>query len=89
MGKIKNEELEIRTLQNAGNLRAFVTLKIGPLEIKDFRIVQQDGQRAYVSPPQAEYSRDGKKQFNPLLKYPPEWKEQIETAVFAAWAPAI
>jgi len=72
-------------MESAGTLRAFASIQVGKLIMHDFRVVQQDGQRAYVQPPQAEYSRDGKRQFKPLLSYPPEWKEQIEAAIIEAW----
>ena len=68
-----------------GNLRAFASIKIGPLVIHDFRIIQQSGQRAYVAAPQIEYEQFGKRKFKPLLGYPDEWRDAINSAVLAAW----
>jgi hypothetical protein len=44
------EVLEIKPIEN-GNLKAFVKLKIGDVVFHDFRIVQQAGQKAWVSAP--------------------------------------
>ena len=69
-----------------GNLKAFVSVQIGPLIIADFRVIQQPAQSAYVAPPQAEYSRaDGTRGFKPLLSYPDSWKAAINEAVFIAY----
>lgn len=79
---------EIRKMDR-GNLKAFVTVRIGPLTVRDFRIVQQPGQRAYVSAPQAEYEMNGQRRYKPLLEYPQEWKEAIQSAVLQAWEGAL
>lgn len=74
----------IRPVKN-GNLKAFVSIRIGPLLMHDWRVIQQPNQRAYVSPPQAEFTgADGRKRFKPLLECPPEWKDEIQIAVLAA-----
>jgi hypothetical protein len=76
--------LEVKPMER-GNLRAFVKIQIGPLVMSDFRIIQQPGQRAYVSPPQSEYEVSGKKRYKPLLEYPDVWKDAIENAALVAW----
>lgn len=69
----------------SGNLKAFVSIRIGPLTMHDWRIIQQPNQRAYVSPPQVEFQgADGRKRFKPLLECP-QWKDEIQNAVLAAW----
>lgn len=72
---------------NAGSLRAFITIKLaGALEIRKCRLVQQDGQRPYLSPPQEIWTDDGgKRRFHSLVVWPAEWKEAIQQAVLDAW----
>lgn len=50
-----------------GNLRALVDLRINNLIIKNFRVIQQVGQRAYVGVPQTFYIQNGQKLFIPLV----------------------
>ena len=49
------EILSIRLIGDGRPLRAFVDVRVNGWAIRDFRIVQQDGQRAYVMPPQASW----------------------------------
>jgi len=77
--------VEVRPIHN-GNLKGFASIRIGPLTVRDFRIIQQPNQRAYVSAPQQEYfDADGRKKFKPLLDYPDTWRDAIKNAVLEAW----
>lgn len=70
----------------AGNLKAFVSVRVGPLIMHDWRIIQQDGQRAYVSPPQAEYvDAEGRKRFRKVLDCPEDWLAEIRKTVLTEW----
>lgn len=80
--------LNIKRIENAGNLKAIVDIKIGPLEIYKCRVVQQPNQSAWVSPPQEMYERGGKKSYYPLLKWPREWNDAINQAVGMAYEEA-
>lgn len=53
MNDARIEVLAIRRLTGDKPLRAFVDVKVGDWTVCDFRIVKQNGQRAWVSPPQA------------------------------------
>jgi hypothetical protein len=69
-----------------GNLRGFVDIRIGELTIKDLRIIQQPGQRAWVSPPQKEWVKpDGTRGYVPLVEFSPVLKAMIESMVLDAW----
>lgn len=57
--------LSVRAVQNPGNLRAFADVKIGPLVVTGCRVIQQPGQRPWVSMPQA-VADDGR--FFPCLR---------------------
>jgi DNA-binding cell septation regulator SpoVG len=73
-----------------GNLRTFADVHFGTsLVIMGFRVIKQDGQDAWVSPPQREWqSADGKKHFSPLIELSGSLKQRVEAAILAAWARA-
>ena len=57
--------LSVRPVKTPGNLRAFADVQIGPLVVTGCRVVQQPGQAAWVSMPQAQ-ADDGR--FFPCLR---------------------
>ncbi len=75
--------IKIQPLTNTGNLRAFADVKIGPVTIKGFRVVQQPGQQAWVSVPQQQ-NRDGK-YFNLLHFDDRGFLDQVRGEVLRAW----
>lgn len=77
------EVVNIRPVVNAGNLRALATVRIGPITLPGFRVIQQPGQRAWVSAPQ-EKGADGK--WYPRLEITDRSLEgQVKAAVLQAW----
>ena len=78
------EILAVRPLTNAGNFRAFASVRIGEVMIHDFRIVQQPGQRAWVSPPQREYEKDGQKKYAAIVELSDALKREVSRVVLAA-----
>jgi len=83
------EVLNLRLLENAGSLRAYASVKIGPLTVHDFRVIEQSGQAAWVSVPQKSWNTPGgERRFSPLLELPPDWKGPLSDAVIAAWRAA-
>jgi hypothetical protein len=85
---MKVEIISIKHCESGlGNVKAFATIKIGPLIINDFKVVQQPGYRSYVASPQTSYvnKHTGKIVYKNLLVYPDDWKEQINTAVMGAY----
>ena len=86
MKMIHIEVLEIKPLLNGGNLRAFVKLQIGETIFHDFRIIQQPGQRAWVSAPQAMWiDKDSHTRYKTLIEFPHRLKSIISEAVLSAW----
>ena len=76
----------VRLVENAGSLRAYVSVKIGPLVVHDFRVIKQPEQDAWVSVPQKSWNTpQGERKFSPLLELPPDWKQPLTNAVIAAW----
>jgi DNA-binding cell septation regulator SpoVG len=75
--------LSLRPLTGAGNLHAYADVEIdGRFVIRSCRVIQQPGQRAYVSGPQEQ--RDGR--YWPLVIFrDPALKEAVCRAVLDAW----
>ena len=79
------EVVDLRLIENAGSLRAYASVKIGPLTVHDFRVIEQSGQAAWVSVPQKAWNTpQGERKFSPLLELPPDWKRPLTDAVIAA-----
>ncbi len=76
---------------NKGSLRAFATVKVAnKLTIHSVRIIQQDGQEAWVSMPQTEApsANGGKPRYFPIVEILDDnLKKQISDAVLGSWAP--
>ena len=80
------EIIELRPCHGNKPLRAFVDIKINGWIIYDWRIVQQQGQRAWVTVPQTSWKdADGKVKYRALLSIPGELKQRIEVAILSAW----
>jgi hypothetical protein len=65
-----------------GSLKGFaeieVTTAFGPLLFRDVKLVQQEGQNAFIAPPQKEYqNREGKKVYTALVEFPKEWRDHM------------
>jgi len=84
VGKVK--VLTLCPSHTAGTVKAFATIQIGDaLEIRDLKLIQQDGQRAWVSLPDRQRS-DGKG-YAPILKtLDDRLKSEIDKVVLGAWA---
>lgn len=52
---MKIRVIEIRPLANGRPLRAFADFQVEDWIIHDFRVINQTGQRAFVSPPQVSW----------------------------------
>lgn len=78
--------LNIKRLDNAGNLKAFVDFKLGESEFYSWRIVQQPGQVAWLSSPVETWeSDDGKKHYKQLIKFPQVLMDQIRDIIIKEW----
>lgn len=76
----------VRLIEGDGALKAYVSVKIGPLTIHDFRVIKQADQDAWISVPQKSWNTpQGERKFSPLLELPAEWKQPLADAVIAAW----
>ena len=72
-----------------GSLRGFCTVVFpdSGLEFRDVRIIQGNGQEAFVTGPQREYEKDGQKKYVALVYWPKESKigSLISQAVLQEW----
>lgn len=87
---MKVEVLEIYDMtapesKSSGNLRAYASVKIGPLVIYKLKLIKQPGQKPYVSPPQFEWFANGRVNYTPVVKWPEEWHQSIFEAVWGAY----
>jgi DNA-binding cell septation regulator SpoVG len=78
--------VEMKSMNGDRPLKAFATVQINDWVIYDWRIIQQPGQRAWVSVPQVSWKdNDGKVKYKALLSIPGELKQRIEVAILSAW----
>lgn len=78
---------KIRIQDNGKPLKAFADIQLeNGWIIKDFRIIQNPGQKTYVVAPQASWrNREGGINFKTLVTIPDNSKWQLESAVLAAY----
>lgn len=80
------EIIEVKKCSKDGNLKAFVDVKIDNILIKDFRIIQQKNQKAWVSVPQTSWrDSSGGLSYKNLVELPKELKTDVEKAVLEYW----
>ena len=65
-----------------GPLRAFADINVDGLIIRDFRVIKENGKRAWVAPPQASWKEDsGNIRYKTIITFPEELKEQIDRVI--------
>jgi DNA-binding cell septation regulator SpoVG len=79
--------LTVRILPDGRPLRAFCDVQVGDWIIHDFRVVKQNGQRAFVSSPQVSWKdpETGQIKYKGILTIPPEQKQRIDIEVLHAY----
>lgn len=76
------EVVSLRPITGAGNLRAFASIKVGPIVINDVRLIQQPGQKAWSSPPQSEWQdNSGQTRYKKQVEWPPSWGDAVTEAL--------
>jgi DNA-binding cell septation regulator SpoVG len=76
------EVIDLR-LASAGSVRAYARIRVGPLAISGVKVIQQQGQRAWVKLPDQQ-SKDGK-WFPVVTCSSPTLEEAISSAVLQAY----
>jgi DNA-binding cell septation regulator SpoVG len=71
---------------SAGSLRAFASVRIGPsLVVRKVRIIQQPGQRAWVSMPQERWDgADGQPRYTALVELSGTLRDRVTAAILQA-----
>jgi DNA-binding cell septation regulator SpoVG len=77
--------LDVRRVDNGGNVRAYVSLRIG-VTIHGAKIVQQTGQRAWLAMPDRQWTAaDGKVRYTAVVELTSSLKQRGSDAVLAGW----
>lgn len=77
----------IHPVNDQGNLRAFADVTMDGDRSPRWRIIQQSGQRAWVSPPQITYDSrvTGETIYRPAISITKEQRLEVQAAVLAVW----
>lgn len=82
------EVVDIRLLDGS-NLKALASVKFGPVVAHKCRLIQVDGQAAFSSVPQEQWTdAEGRKKWAPLLSIPKEWQPAFTEAILSAYEKA-
>ena len=89
--KLPSFEIVGITPVRTGNLLAFADVRIGreptALIVRKWRIVQQVGQRPFLSAPQESWNdpATGERRFKTLFEFPKAWRQALTDTALAAW----
>jgi len=86
---MKIKILDIR-LQDKEPLRGFADVELdNGLVIRNFKIIQQPNERAYIIAPQAMWKgQQGKTNYRPIISMPHDVKQWVESAILAEYQKA-
>ena len=80
------ELVAVRPSTNAGNVRAFVSIRLGGVTIHGAKIVRQAGQAAWLAMPDRPYDdAAGKKRCSAVVELSPDLKRKVSDFVTAEW----
>lgn len=79
--------LNMKPTNKPGSLKAFVSIEIGGFKFHDCRLIQQEGQIAWVSPGQTRWTPPdgGKMRYKANFEWPEAWTEAIREAIVTAY----
>lgn len=81
----KIEVLKTKNIEK-GSLKGFASVRLGGVTIHDFRVIQQSGQDAWVSPPQKEFTgQDGTKKYAAIVELSDTLKAEVQRLVLEAF----
>jgi hypothetical protein len=80
------EVVAIKPIAGGGSAKAFVTVRVGGITIKECKIVQQAGQRPWLAPPDRPWTgSDGKPRYARLVELDKDLHERVTAAVLQEW----
>ena len=86
MGEVKIEVTALKLLSGDSPLKAIADIRLGDWEIYNWRIVQQNSNRAQVFTPQTAWvGPGGHLRYRALLSIPGALRQRIEVAILSAW----
>lgn len=66
---------------SVGNVRGYLSLRLGGITIHDCKVVQQPGQAAWLAMPDRKWAdRDGKARYSPYVEFSDSVKEMVRSA---------
>jgi len=69
-----------------GSLKALVSVQMGDLEIRGFKVIDQEGGKPWVAMPSREVVREGRKEYFNIVRFPePEDKRSFSEWVLKAY----
>ena len=71
---------EVR-LVDFGSLRALVSVRLGDMEIRGFKVIDQGEGKAWVAEPDREIIRDGKKDYYKIVRFTEKEAKRESTRV--------
>jgi DNA-binding cell septation regulator SpoVG len=71
----------LRKLDGGGAVKAFCDIKLGGITLKGCKIVQQDGQRAWVAMPSTKTAHG----WQNVVEVTKELRDRLTTVVLEAW----
>jgi DNA-binding cell septation regulator SpoVG len=81
-----HDSLEVRRVENAGNVRAYLSLRVGGVTIHGAKIVQQRNQKPWLAMPDRQWTAaDGKVRYTAVVELTPSLKQRVNDAVLAGW----
>ncbi|GEM_PF-3508202 len=52
-----------------GSLRALVSVQMGDMEVRGFKVIDQGNGQPWVAPPSREITRDGRKEYYDIVRF--------------------
>jgi DNA-binding cell septation regulator SpoVG len=80
------EVLEIRSVTDSGNIRAFATVRLGGVTLMGCKVIREDGKRPWVAMPDRQWTaEDGQRRWSQAVKLTAALKQRVDDAVLSAW----
>ena len=80
--------IKIDSIKNVsyGTLKGFATATVGGIKISDIKIIQQEGQKPWISLPSREFEVEGQKKYKPIVEIvDPDLKGALAAAILDAY----
>jgi DNA-binding cell septation regulator SpoVG len=80
------EIVEIRSVETGGNVRAYVSVRLGGVTIHGCKIVAQPGRTPWLAMPDKSWKdKEGRTKYAPVVELSSALKLRVQEAVLEAW----